>query len=78
MKTVFTQQIGGDHYSKSKHQPLEQVLDDMGYVAFQGACVCKLLKYIKRDKAGVDKLQDYEKAQHVLSMLIEVTLHGKK
>ena len=74
MKSAFSKQVGGSHYKDSKHQPLEQVLDDMGYEAFQGACVCKLLKYIKRDKPGVSKIQDYEKASHVLTMLIEATL----
>ena len=73
MKSSFKVQVGGDHYSKSKHQPLEQVLDDMGYEAFRGACICKVLKYIKRDKPGADKIQDYEKAKHVLTMLIEET-----
>jgi hypothetical protein len=66
-------QVQGTHYKDMKHQPLEQVYDDMGYVAFQGACVCKILKYTKRDKEGVDKLIDYEKAIHVLNCLIQKT-----
>ena len=69
----FDKQVDGKHYKNMKHQPLEQVLDDMGYVAFRGACVCKVLKYVKRDKEGVDKIVDYKKAIHILNMLIENT-----
>ena len=69
----FDEQVEGGHYNNTKHQPLEQVLDDMGYIAFRGACVCKILKYVKRDKKGIDKKVDYEKAIHVLNMLIQNT-----
>jgi len=62
-------QVGGNHYVKMKHQPLQQVLDDMGIEYFRGACVCKLLKYIKRDKGNT--LENYKKAQHVLNWLVE-------
>jgi len=73
MTNSFEVQVEGNHYNETKHQPLEQVLDDMGYIAFRGACVCKVLKYVKRDKEGVDKKVDYRKAIHVLNMLIENT-----
>jgi len=73
MTNSFDKQVGGNHYNGTNHQPLEQVLDDMGYIAFRGACVCKVLKYVKRDKEGVDKIVDYKKAIHVLNMLIENT-----
>ena len=64
-------QIGGKHYKEMKHQPLEVVLDNLGYEAFKGACITKLLKYIMRDKG--ESLEDLKKALHVLHWLVEVT-----
>ena len=58
-------QIGGNHYSKLKIQPME-------YSMANGldACQHTIVKYVTRfrDKAGA---QDLEKARHVIDMLIE-------
>jgi hypothetical protein len=64
-ETALNNQIGGDHYSKLKIQPME-------YSMANGldACQHTVIKYVTRfrDKGG---LQDLHKAQHTLQMLIE-------
>ena len=65
------EQVGGDHYKNSMHQPLEIVLDTEGYEAFKGACLTKVYKYLQRRKS--DRLKDYKKAQHILNWLVEET-----
>ena len=64
-------QIGGDHYKNSEHQPLEIVLDTEGYEAFRGACLVKVYKYLQRKK--LSRTEDYRKAQHIISWLVEVS-----
>lgn len=65
IETALNNQIGGDHYSKLKIQPME-------YSMANGldACQHTIIKYVTRfrDKGG---LQDLHKAQHTLQMLIE-------
>jgi len=57
-------QVGGDHYIKMKIQPLEFCMaNDLD------ACQTKIIKYICRDKSS--KLEDLEKARHVLDYYID-------
>lgn len=72
-KQDMKEQVGGDHYLRMKFQPLEITLGNLGYEAFRGACVTKILKYIMRDKEGDDYKGQLEKAAHVLSVLISET-----
>jgi len=65
-------QIGGAHYL-NKHQPLYIVLELEGYIAFMGACMAKMYKYLQRKKEGEHRLEAFKKARHVLDMLIEET-----
>ena len=65
MSNSLNIQIGGDHYTKLKIQPME-------YSMANGldACQHTIIKYVTRfrDKNG---LEDLKKAQHTLDMLIE-------
>ncbi len=58
-------QIGGDHYTKNKIQPIE-------YILANGLDFCSgnIVKYITRykDKNG---LEDLEKAKHYIELLIK-------
>jgi hypothetical protein len=58
-------QVGGDHYSKMKIQPIDFITQNQ-LTFIQG----NIIKYICRykDKNG---LQDLKKAQHYLNMLLE-------
>lgn len=62
---ALSTQVGGDHYSKLKIQPMEYSMANN-----LDACQHTIIKYVTRfrDKAGV---QDLEKARHVIDMLIE-------
>ena len=57
-------QVGGDHYLKMKIQPLEFCMANE-----LDACQTKIIKYICRDKSS--KLEDLEKARHVLDYYID-------
>ena len=59
-------QIGGDHYSKMKIQPIDFITQNQ-LTFIQG----NIIKYVCRykDKNG---LQDLKKAQHYLNMLLEI------
>ena len=57
-------QVGGDHYLKMKIQPLEFAMANE-----LDACQTKIIKYICRDKSS--KLEDLEKARHVLDYYID-------
>lgn len=61
---VSKTQVGGNHYLKMKIQPLEFAMANG-----LDACQTKILKYICRDKDN--KLQDLEKARHVLDFYID-------
>lgn len=65
-------QVGGNHYKNMPHQPLEVVLDNLGYEAFKGACITKILKYLMRVK-GDNYKEDVTKALHILKWLEEET-----
>ena len=64
-------QVAGSHYKNSAHQPLEIVLHTEGYEAFKGACLTKVYKYLQRHKG--ERLEDFQKAQHILDWLVEET-----
>lgn len=71
MANAFDAQVGGDHYKKLVYQPLEIILKNKGFAHFEGACLTKILKYTMRTKD--DPVEQYKKAQHVLSLLIQET-----
>ena len=65
-------QVGGNHYSKMKIQPIDFITENgLGYI--EG----NIIKYVCRykDKNG---LEDLEKAQHYLQMLIEQASQDQK
>ena len=62
--TAKQTQVGGDHYLKMKIQPLEFAMANE-----LDACQTKIIKYICRDKSS--KLEDLEKARHVLDYYID-------
>lgn len=64
-------QVGGDHYTRLKIQPLELTLATFGYEAYRGALFTKINKYIMRDKDNY--VEQLKKARHCLDMLIEET-----
>lgn len=60
-------QVGGDHYSKLTIQPWDVMRETLGNEAFCGFLHSNVIKYVMRDKNGVE---DLKKAQHHLSVLI--------
>lgn len=60
-------QVGGDHYSKLTIQPWDVMRETLGHDAFCGFLHGNVIKYVMRDKNGVE---DLKKAQHYLSVLI--------
>ena len=68
--SAFSEQVGGDWYTKLKLQPLDYCMDNNF-----NACQTKVIKYISRynlkHKAIKDQVKDLEKAKHVIDMLIE-------
>ena len=60
-------QVGGDHYSKLTIQPWDVMRETLGHEAFCGFLHGNVIKYVMRDKNGVE---DLKKAQHYLSVLI--------
>jgi len=71
MSSPNTKQVGGDHYAKHRIQPWDVMQEYLSPEAFQGYLQGNVIKYVLRykDKGGV---QDLEKAQHYLEMLISV------
>lgn len=68
-------QIGGEHYKKLKHSPLDFILaNNLSY------CLGQVVKYICRDKEN--KVQDLLKAKHYIDLELEkvhkVDENGKK
>ena len=60
-------QVGGDHYSKLAIQPVEYITaNKLTYL--QG----NVIKYVTRYKDKGTPLQDLQKAQHYIQMLIEL------
>lgn len=62
-------QVGGSHYKSLGVQPMELVLKNMGFIAFEGACYTKINKYMIRHKDN--KVEQLKKAAHILQMWIE-------
>ncbi|MFZ8880178.1 MAG: DUF3310 domain-containing protein [Paracoccaceae bacterium] len=60
-----TQQVGGNHYTALKIQPLEYALENN-----LGVCEHAVIKYVSRwkTKGGVE---DLRKARHYIDILIE-------
>lgn len=68
-------QIGGNHYRKLKHSPLDFILENnLSY------CLGQVVKYISRDKEN--KIEDLLKAKHYIDLELEkvhkVDENGKK
>lgn len=63
--SAWTTQVGGDHYTKLKIQPMQFSMDNK-----LDACQHTIIKYVTRfrDKGG---LRDLNAAKHVIDMLIE-------
>lgn len=61
-------QVGGDHYSKLKIQPVEYI-----HANGIGFCEGSAIKYLTRwrDKGGID---DLRKARHFIDLLIEMEI----
>jgi len=69
MSSPLDQQIGGDHYKTMKVQPLEATYNNFGYEGLQAAVYCKVDKYLRRNKGGLEKhIEDIGKARHVLEI----------
>ena len=66
-------QVGGDHYSKLTIQPWDVMRETLSNEAFCGFLHGNVIKYVMRDKNGVE---DLKKAQHYLSVLI-AEIEGK-
>ena len=66
MSDSLKKQVGGDHYKKSKIQPIEYIhANDLGFM--EG----NVIKYVSRHK-NKNGLQDLEKAKHYIELLIEL------
>ena len=65
ISAALKQQVGGNHYKKLAIQPVEFILHNA-----LGFCEGNVIKLVTRwkDKGGI---QDLQKAQHYLSILIE-------
>lgn len=75
--TAWDKQVGGDHYTKMKLQPLQ-----LAYMVAGGdSCFCKVAKYIGREKS-TDDLQKaidvIEKAKDLRKSGVEVTHYKRK
>lgn len=64
--SALSNQIGGNHYSKLKIQPIEYI--HANNIPFAEGCAIKYLTRW-RDKGGV---KDLEKAKHFIDLLIEL------
>ena len=61
-------QVGGDHYTVLSVQPWTAMSSWMTPQAFCGYLKGNVIKYVARDKGG---LEDLKKARHYLNKLIE-------
>lgn len=63
--TALKTQVGGDHYSKMKIQPVE-------YCMANGMDICQgnIIKYVSRFRSK-NGIQDLKKARHMLDLLID-------
>lgn len=64
--SAFEKQVGGDHYTKLKIQPMRYSMENG-----LDPCQHTIIKYVTRfrDKGGI---QDLEKARDCIDMLIEM------
>ena len=71
MNDSLNTQVGGDHYTKLKIQPMEYSMANN-----LNACQHTVIKYVTRyqDKNGIE---DLKKARHTLDMLIEFESRGE-
>tara|TARA_R110000782_G_scaffold61049_2_gene125898 strand:- start:2318 stop:2635 length:318 start_codon:yes stop_codon:yes gene_type:complete len=65
MKAI-EEQVGGDHYTSMKRQPIEKTYDTYGYEGVKHSIYTKVDKYLTRDK-GTDRV-DLCKAIHCLEL----------
>lgn len=67
--SALKEQIGGNHYKTMRVQPLEATYNNFGYEGLQAAVYCKVDKYLRRNKGGLEKhIEDIGKARHVLEI----------
>lgn len=66
--SATSQQIGGDHYSKLKIQPMTYAMENN-----LNALQFSVLKYITRYQDKGTPIKDLQKARHCIDMLIERT-----
>jgi hypothetical protein len=66
MTKAIEKQVGGDHYTNMKRQPIEKTYDTYGYEGVKHAIYTKVDKYLTRDK-GTDRV-DLCKAIHCLEL----------
>ena len=71
-KTADFRQVGGSHYIEVSVQPWDAMEAWMSHEEFAGFLRGNAIKYLARDKGG---LEDIKKAQHYIDKLIE-TLEG--
>ena len=65
LKKALEVQVGGNHYTKFKIQPVEYILKNkLGFI--EGA----VIKYVTRWK-GKNGIEDLKKARHFLDLYIE-------
>lgn len=64
-------QIGGAHYLEKEIQPWDAMKAWMTPEQFQGFLRGNAIKYLARAGSKGDALEDYRKAHHYLSKLIE-------
>ena len=63
-------QVGGDHYKKMKHQPIDVMESCMIPEELQGFLRGNALKYLMRMGSKGAALQDAQKAMHYIEMLV--------
>ena len=66
------QQVGGNHYVSKAIQPWDAMEAWMPDFQFVGFLRGNAIKYLARAGSKGDALEDYKKAQHYISKLIEV------
>ena len=67
--SALESQVGGDHYTDMKLQPLEKTYLQYGYEGVKHSLYTKVDKYLTRDK-GTDRV-DIKKAIHCLQLQLE-------
>ena len=69
MTNALDRQVGGNHYTNMKKQPLEKTYSQYGYEGVKHSIYTKVDKYLTRDK-GTDRV-DINKAIHCLELQLE-------